>query len=203
MQGFTPNALLLLPQSDKFNQASSFYKKDFKLAMENLVSYLAKRNITPQCFITDELAFALFKDDTRFQWLSPEDRAGTFYLQNRDIGKGVNAIPVNSDIKAIIDKRVPVERGTSFVERGVKVQKRVSIAEREIIKQAHCVFVIGNQYKGYHKDNDGRAVFYINSQFIPTLKLSGNDSPIASFLAIDWGNLALTEWGKYDGSVCG
>lgn len=199
MQGFTDKALVLLSQPDKFQEASGFYRNDYMTAVVNLLAYLHSVDITPVCLVTDGLAVKLLNALDCIVWQATEDAGGMFYIKSNVHPYKEPTAQLPANIKQVLDTKHPIERGMSMTERGVIEVKRVALAEKELIKSFNCVFVFGNLFKVRPKPEDGRAIFSINNQFIPTLKLSGYDAPINSFLGVPWGNLALTEWGKYNG----
>ncbi len=200
MRGFASSALILLPSMEDYTEAYGGYKEQLHKAVRNLLTYLKAMEITPTFFVTDQLATTLYANEAGVAWQATENPGGMYFLQNN-----MN-IPVFERLRPIppvclqdIDKKFPVERGLSGAQRQYTEAKRVNRAEKLIIETQPVVFMFGKQYSLRSKPDDGRALFFINSQFIPKLKLSGYDANINAFLGFPGANMALTEWRVTDG----
>lgn len=200
MRGFAPQALILLPAQDKYEEAYGGYKTQFAQAIHKLLSYLHSIDMEPCFLMTDPVAYTVFGEEPGVNWIATENQGGIYFLRNNC------ALPTVAPLSQIpqqvleeLDKKFPVERGSTVEQRWYVESKRVNLAEKLIIARHTVVFLFGNQYRLTPKQNDGRALFFINQQFIPRLKLSGNDANITMFLGIENANMSITEWRVPDG----
>lgn len=195
MKGFAASALILLSDIDKYNETYGGYKQQYKQALDNLFAYLNTAEMRPLALVTDPLALELLAGRNDILWLCTENNANMYFMQ-RYCGLNLpkNNEPLPLDITKELDHKYPINRGISQQARGYAVSKRVSLAERKLMERETVVFVFGSLFKPKSKENDGRAVIYIDNAFIPKLKLSGCDSPINPFLGFDRANLALFDW---------
>lgn len=196
MRGFTERALVLFSDPVKYDESLSYYRSEYRKALMALQIALSWADIKMACLCSDPLAVRLWSSlsfDT--DWFDVEDVGGMYFIHNNsDTPNFTRSIPISDALKEMLDKKVPIPRGITPEHRAFLTGKRVTIAEKFIITQEKLVFCFGNAYKTYPRANDGRACIQINNQFIPSLKLSGFDAPIAPFLNFDTANLALTEW---------
>lgn len=197
MKGFADYTLILLSEPEKFQDASSMWREDYALALDNILKYLRQQNTWIRVLATDVLAAHLLTKYDDIEWQATEGPGGMYYLRTNRYVPGKDFVKLPDDILKTLDEKYPIERGMLPEFRHLCTQKRVAMAEKELIHRARAVFCFGKAYRTYPKPDDGRAVISINNQFIPSLKLSGNDAHIGAFLNIPWGNMALTEWGKY------
>lgn len=197
MRGFADYALVLFSDYGKYAEASSEYRRHYMAAVKNLFAYLKSQQLWIRCLVTDPLACVLVGEFSEVEWQATENPGGLYFMYNNMRHFHIASEKLPKEIVAAMDAKYPIERGITKEMRMNLVSKRVAIAEKALIKQAKAVFCFGSAFKTYPKENDGRAVISINNQFIPSLKLSGNDAPIGSFLNVPWGNLSLTDWGKY------
>lgn len=199
MKGFSDTTLILFSDPRKYVEATGLWRRQYALAVSNLLQYLSDKDTWVRCLITDPLSVSLIDKETRgVEWYATENPGGMYFItHNSSAPDDLPMVKLQSDIVELLDKKFPIERGCTVEERGYRTSKRVSLAEKTLIQRSKCIFCFGKLFNPHPKENDGRAVIFINNQFIPTLKLSGHDAPISSFLDVPWGNLALTEWGRY------
>lgn len=199
MKGFSESTLILFSDPHKYKEATGMWRRQYLQSVENLLKYLSDKDTWVRCLITDPLSTVLLKPETPgVEWYATENAGGMYFItHNTSTPDNYPVVKLDAGIAETLDKKHPIERGCTFEERAYKTSKRVALAEKAIIQQSKCIFCFGKLFNPHPKENDGRAVIYINNQFIPTLKLSGNDAPISSFLDVPWGNLALTEWGRF------
>ena len=195
MKGFAPQALILLPAQDKYNEYYGGYKAQFHAALDKLIAYLISVDTEPCFLLTDPVAMSIFQDRKDVRWVATENQGGLYFLKsNCGLQDVENLTPIAQSVIEQVDKKFPVERGLSVEQRWYLETKRVDLAERLLISQYQAVFLFGNQYTLRPKQDDGRALFFVNSQLVAKLKLSGNDANIASFLGIENANMSITEW---------
>ncbi len=200
MKGFTSDALILLPAYEDYKEAYGGYKEQLQLSVENIISYLKSVEITPVFLTTDPLAGILYAERDDLTWLATENPGGMYFIQkNLHVPAYTNTVPLAPEYLQDLDKKFPVERGCTIQQRCFVESKRVNRAEKLLIAAHKVVFLFGKQYNLRSKPDDGRALFFINSQFIPKLKLSGYDANINSFLGFPRANMAITEWRVSDG----
>lgn len=195
MRGFATQALILLPALDKYQEYYGGYKAQFDKAVRTLVDYLHSVDIEPCFLATDPVAYSEYTGLEGVRWLATENSGGIYFMQTN---AGLPKLPTLTNIPDAVlkelDTKFPIERGLSVDQRWYRESKRVALAEKLIIAQNTVVFLFGNQYRLRAKENDGRALFFINQQFIPKFKLSGNDANITAFLGIPNANMSITEW---------
>lgn len=199
MRGFTKRALILLSSLEEYNQCTASYRYSYKLAVENLITYLQSMGVEHDCLITDQLATHM--DMHKPTWLATGASEDMFFVHNFC---GVPSYEVKdlSDAEAKrLREKFPIERGTAPAARFEIVKKRVNFMEKQLIKSYDFVVVFGKQYNVKTKPGDGHAVLRVNAKkFYTSLELSGEEVPINGFLQIPYGNQPLSEWGKYSGS---
>lgn len=196
MKGFANHALVLFSDPAKYAESYSGYKQAYMKSLANLQVALSRAEIPMLCLCSDPLAVKLWRD-VQFDadWQDVDDIGGMYFIHNNSsVPEFERSVPVPDAVKEMLDKKVPIERHITPEQRAYYMSKRVPLAEKAIIKVSKLVFCFGNYYKPTPKPDDGRACILINNQFIPTLKLSGFDSPISAFLGFPSANLALTEW---------
>lgn len=195
MRGFATQALILLPAMEKYQEYYGGYKAQFDKAVHNLVDYLHSVDIEPCFLATDPVAYSEYTGLEGVRWLATENSGGIYFLQtNAGLPQLPDLTPISDALLKEVDAKFPVERGMTVEQRWFTESKRVNLAEKLIIAQHTVVFLFGNQYSLRPKQNDGRALFFINQQFIPKFKLSGNDANIVAFLGIPNANMSITEW---------
>ena len=195
MRGFATQALILLPSMEKYSEYYGGYKLQFHTAIKTLVDYLHSVDIEPCFLATDTVAYSEFAELEGVRWLATENSGGRYFLQSQCSVPELSPLAeVPESVLKELDKKFPVERGLTVEQRWFVESKRVNMAEKLIIAQNSVVFLFGNQYSLRPKQNDGRALFFVNQQFIPKFKLSGNDANITAFLSIPNANMSITEW---------
>lgn len=193
MRGSADYALILMSDLKSFKEATGTYRNQYRDAIGNLLAYLRSIEMPARFLLTDPLAehMGLFDENQVIATVEPGD---VFFMQRYCIVKPVTPLPLPRETAAEMRRKFPIERGIPDYTRLQILQKRAAFGEKAIINASTAIFVFGKQFRPKSKPEDGRAVFFINQQFIPTLKLSGFDAPIASYLQVPYGNLALSEW---------
>lgn len=175
----------------------SAYKQAYLKALANLQVMLEREETRMLCLCSDPLAVKLWRE-TGFQasWADVDDIGGMYFIHRNSDTPDFSPydVPISDALKELLDKKFPIERGLSAERRAYVMGKRIALAEKEIIKSNKLIFCFGSAYKPAPKPDDGRAVILINNQFIPTLKLSGYDSPISMFLGFPTAHLSMTDW---------
>lgn len=194
MRGFASNALLLFSDMNQVMESHSF-AGNYKLAVNNLLIYLDSVGIGHDCFISDELAFNLALPKTR--WIATGASEDIFFMTKFCNVPSYDLVPLRDDLCQLIRDKHPLKRGMSQQERAKIIQKRVELAEKQLISSYQLVIVFGKNYRVKTREDDGRAVIHVKKGFIPTLELSGKEVPINDFLQLPYGNLTLLEWGNY------
>lgn len=196
MKDFAQHALVLFSDKAKYLDSYGGYKQSYLKALANLTVALSNNDIRMLCLCSDPLAVNLWREvEFDADWQDVDDIGGMYFIHNNsDTPNFERSVSIPDNIRELLDRRIPIERGITPERRAFLMNKRVAIAEKELIRQNKLVFVFGSAYRAYQKEDDGRACVLINNQFIPTLKLSGHDSPIAAFMGFPTANLALTDW---------
>lgn len=196
MRGFAPYALVLLSDPAKYKDAYGGYKHEYKASLDNLFEYLRSIEMPVRCLTTDPLASALLYYNEDITWCDTEDAGGMYFMYNNcGLQRHDKTLPLDQATVDLLKKKFPVERGINAERRAFLVSKRVALAEKELIRKSKVIFCFGSLFKPAAKANDGRAVCLIDSQFVPTMLLSGERTIINEFLGLQEANLPLMKWG--------
>lgn len=196
MKGFSDRALILLSNLETYEECGFTYKYDYKLAVKNLINYLASVGVAHDCLITDRLAASIDMRDPR--WLATGAPEDMFFMQSYCGVPKHGTVPLDDTTLARLRSKFPIERGLSPEDRFPIVAKRVKLAERVLIESYPVVVVFGQEFKVKSKPDDGRAILRIHEKkFYTSMELSGMEVPINDFLQIPYANQCLSEWGKY------
>lgn len=198
MRGFTDKAIILLSKPDSFEECGSIYKYDYKVAIDNIISYLDSMDISHDCLITDGLATRMNMHNPR--WLATGAPEDMFFMRNFCGVPDYPVVDLDKDSVDLLRSKFVIKRGLSPEERFPIVSKRVKYVEKAIISTYAFVVVFGTEFRVKSKEGDGRAVLRINEKkFYTSMELSGEPVSINDFLQIPYGNQCLSEWGKYCG----
>lgn len=197
MKGFADYALVLLSERQKYMEASGLWRNQYVQALDNLIKYLHRNDIWIRFLATDPLAQLLLDGNELVEWQATENTGGMYFLNTQGGVPRHQYIKLPTEVEEAMNKKFPIERGLNTERRMYLTDKRVALAEKSLIGQAQCVFCFGKLFRPKSSPEDGRAIISINNQFIPSLKLSGYDTSPSLFFDATWGNLSLTEWGRY------
>lgn len=200
MRGFTDKALILLSDKESFLASHTLHRTLYQQSINNLIGYLQDMEMQHYCLISDGLAGCLNMHSPK--WLSTAAPEDLFFMRTYcNIPDGVSESITTEQVE-LLRKKYPIARGIDPLDRLKIVANRVKYMEKQIISTFQFVVVFGSLYKVRTKENDGRAVLRINDKhFYTSMELSGQALPINEFLQIPYGNVSLSEWGKYSGKT--
>ena len=177
---------------------SPSYKYDYKVAVQNILTYLKSVGIQHDCLLTDALATLMPMGDAR--WLATGAPEDLFYMRSYCGVPDYDVVPLEAELMTRLRKKYPIKKGLTPETRFPIVAKRVKFAEQALISSYTFVVVFGKAFKVRSTEEDGRAILRINEkQFYTSLSLSGSEVPINDFMQVPYANQCLSDWGKYSG----
>lgn len=200
MEGFTDNCLVLFPKPESYENRVDLYHIQLKRSIENLLKYLSKCKIQPQCFTTDEVALIVNPKDV--EWLQTLSDPDNFFMITHNVSmealkyKQVTKLP---DLYAKVNKDVPLERGLTEEQRFEVIVKRESRITKSIIKDSKLVILFEQpnnpSYKVVSKEGDGRICIFINNKtFTPKCFISGMEVDPNDILGFQGANRPVYQW---------
>lgn len=200
MKGFDDKALILFPKLENYANKPLNYKYQFKLAVDNLVSYFKSVGIQPYAFYTDDVARELRHPDILF--ISPLGDADNFFIQ-KYCDNATDALSLTMvhypEIENEVIAKDPIDIKADVAERFEGVVRHINKSTAKIIPLyrivAHFQIPKRAQYKVTSKPGDGKIRMNISANtFIPKVYMSGNEEDPCDLLGTGYANRCLDSW---------
>ena len=201
MRGFDNKALILFPPKENVDSKGSVYMYRLKLAINNLMKYLASVGISPHMFYTDDVARSIMLDQ-EIVWVSTIGEADRFFCSRYCDGMSdAMTRKMLGDEKLFNDiiAKAPGSPKMGVEERFELVLQHSMKAAKELIKKYKIVidfrFPNRDQYKVQSKQGDGKIRIFVSTQtLVPHAELSGNVENICDLLCIPCASRSLDQW---------
>lgn len=201
MKGFDTKALILFPAYMHYENKSSTYKYQFRLAVEHLINYLKSVDIEPHVFYTDDIAREMARPE--FVYVSTLGTSDKFFISKYVDGcSNAMSIPMISydDVYNAVLAKDPGSSDAPIEQRFESVLNHAAKAATKIIPQYKIVvhFMLPNrtQYKVTTKPGDGKIRINVNANtFSPTVYISGQEENACDLLGVPYANRSLDVWG--------
>ena len=198
MVNYAEYGLILCPHIDTFEYKTPEYKALLKKSINKIIDFLLSKNIKPVMLCTDMVAAALNME--RVTWLQTITYDDCEWaLANCDYIKkaGESDITFPDFYDAVYDLYPEDDEATGeFFDR---MQKRVKILEKAVIKQQRVIFNIQTPSKASYnikpmEESDRILVNVHNGHFHPTSFLGINEINPIDLLDLPTGNRPVYEW---------
>lgn len=196
---YSDDALILCPSYECYENKEESYYRNMKIVLQNIVSFLRTKDITPCMLTSDEVACR--ENPQGVTWLQTMTPGDVLFTKKHCVSVGIahEAVRQYPELYQKALEKYPMQPSKNVDILFDGVLKRTGRTERELIKNAKVIFNIQTANNAAYniKPKAGSGVILVNvrnGSFIPTVYLGDMEINPIDILDYSLANRPLYDW---------